>query len=88
VGAGFYADDAMGVACGTGVGEGFMRLCLSHLAVVEMGNGVPAPEVARKAIEHLSRRVGGWGGLILIDANGVPAAAWNTKFMAWAQRVG
>jgi beta-aspartyl-peptidase (threonine type) len=88
VGAGFYAEDGMGVACGTGVGEGFMRLCLCHLAVVEMGHGMPASEVAPKAVEHLSRRVGGWGGLIMIDARGVPAAAWNTKFMAWAQRVG
>src|SRR5262249_18324543 len=33
-GAGFYADDHYGAACGTGVGEGFMRLALCHLAVL------------------------------------------------------
>ena len=88
VGAGFYAEDGMGVACGTGVGEGFMRLCLCHLAVMEMGHGTPAPEVASKAVDHLAKRVGGSGGVILIDAKGVPAAAWNTSFMSWAKRVG
>jgi beta-aspartyl-peptidase (threonine type) len=87
-GAGFYADDGMGVACGSGLGEAFMRLCLCHLAVVEMGHGMPAPEVAPKAVDHLRQRVGGYGGVILIDSSGRPAAAWNTKFMAWAQRVG
>ena len=40
-GAGFYADDGMGVACGTGIGEGFIRLCLCHLAVIEMGHDLP-----------------------------------------------
>lgn len=86
-GAGFYADDEMGVACGTGIGEGFIRLCLCHLAVLEMGHGMPAEEVANKAVAHLAARVGGSGGVILIDAAGRPAAAWNTPFMAWAQRL-
>jgi isoaspartyl peptidase/L-asparaginase-like protein (Ntn-hydrolase superfamily) len=78
----------MGVACGTGVGEGFMRLCLCHLAVVEMGHGMPSTEVAEKAVRHLSRRVNGSGGLIMIDSSGRPAAAWNSQFMAWSQRIG
>jgi L-asparaginase / beta-aspartyl-peptidase len=85
-GAGFYADDRRGVACGTGVGEGFMRLCLCHLAVVEMAHGMSAGQVAPGAVEHLARRVGGSGGVILIDAAGRAAAAHNTPFMAWAQR--
>ena len=87
-GAGFYADDSQGVACGTGVGEGFMRLCLCHLAVVEMAHGMSAEEVARGAIEHLAKKVGGTGGLILIDPAGQGAMAFNTPFMAWAQREG
>jgi beta-aspartyl-peptidase (threonine type) len=85
-GAGFYADDGMGAACGTGVGEGFIRLCLCHLAVIEMGHGMPAGEVAPKSVEHLARRVGGSGGVVLIDAAGRTAAAWNTPFMPWAER--
>jgi beta-aspartyl-peptidase (threonine type) len=87
-GAGFYADDQFGVACGTGVGEGFMRLCLCHLAVLLMGRGMTAEETARAAIGHLNTHVGGTGGLILIDAAGLPAAAHDTPFMAWAQRTG
>jgi L-asparaginase / beta-aspartyl-peptidase len=88
VGAGFYAEDGMGAACGTGVGEGFMRLVLCHLAVIEMGHGMPASEVAPKAVDHLARRVGGSGGVILVDAAGRTAAAFNTPFMAWGQRIG
>jgi beta-aspartyl-peptidase (threonine type) len=85
-GAGFYADDSRGAACGTGLGEAFMRLSLCHLAVVEMGSGRPAEDVARSAIDCLAQRTGATGGLILIDRHGRPGAAYNTPFMAWAQR--
>jgi len=85
-GAGFYADDRGGAACGTGVGEGFMRLCLCHLAVMEMAHGMSADQVAEAAVSHLAARVGGSGGIILIDASGRSAAAFNTPFMPWARR--
>jgi beta-aspartyl-peptidase (threonine type) len=85
-GAGFYADDSRGAACGTGLGEAFMRLSLCHLAVVEMGSGRPAEDVARSAVDCLARRTGATGGLILIDRHGRPGAAYNTPFMAWAVR--
>jgi len=85
-GAGFYADDHFGVACGTGVGEGFMRLCLCHLAVLMMGRGQTAEQSARAMVGHLASHVDGSGGVILIDAAGRPGAAHNTPFMAWAQR--
>jgi L-asparaginase / beta-aspartyl-peptidase len=87
-GAGFYADDTFGVACGTGVGEGYMRLCLCHLAVLVMGRGQTAEQSARAMIGHLASHVDGSGGIILIDAAGRPAAAHSTPFMAWAQRTG
>jgi beta-aspartyl-peptidase (threonine type) len=87
-GAGFYADDTFGVACGTGLGEAFMRLCLCHLAVLLMGRDMDAERAARAVIGHLHSHVGGSGGVILIDAAGRPAAAHNTPFMAWAQRTG
>jgi beta-aspartyl-peptidase (threonine type) len=87
-GAGFYADDHFGAACGTGVGEGFMRLCLCHLAVLMLGRGQTAEQTARAMVGHLASHVDGSGGVILVDAAGRPAAAHNTPFMAWAQRTG
>lgn len=88
VGAGFYADDAMGAACGTGMGEGFMRLVLCHWAVVELGRDGAVAEVAEQALDRLRRLTNARGGIILVDAAGRPAAAHNTAFMAWAQRLG
>jgi beta-aspartyl-peptidase (threonine type) len=87
-GAGFYADDRRGVACGTGLGEGFMRLCLCHLAVLRMDGELSAEDAARAAIEHLAGEVGGSGGVILIDARGRAGVSHNTPFMAWSQRSG
>jgi L-asparaginase / beta-aspartyl-peptidase len=86
-GCGFYADDQLGGACATGVGEAFIRLVLCHRLVLEMGRQ-PAGEAARLAIEELGQRVKGWGGVIAIDARGEVAAHWNTAFMPWARRAG
>ncbi|HEX6347844.1 MAG TPA: isoaspartyl peptidase/L-asparaginase family protein [Candidatus Dormibacteraeota bacterium] len=85
-GAGFYADDRAGAACGTGHGEGFMRLVLCHLAVIELQHGMGAQEVADGAVGFLGRKVQGQGGLILVTKDGEVAAAYNTPFMAWASR--
>ena len=85
-GAGFYADDSAGAVCGTGQGEGFMRLVLSHLAVIELKHGMSAQEVATGAVDYLGKRVNGEGGVILVTSDGEVAAAHNTPFMAWASR--
>lgn len=86
IGAGLYASDRAGAVCGTGQGEGFIRLCLAHLAVVELEHGMGADEVARGAVDHLARRTGASGGVILVTPAGVVAAAHNTPYMAWASR--
>lgn len=87
-GAGFYAKDGAGAACATGQGEGFLRLVLCHLAVVELEHGMGPGEVAQGAIQQLEKRAGAQGGLILIGASGDPAWAMNTPFMPVASRVG
>jgi beta-aspartyl-peptidase (threonine type) len=87
-GAGFYADDLMGAACGTGLGEGFMRLVLCHLAVIELAHGYSASAAAQGAVDLLQRKTGALGGIILVDSKGEIAAAHSTAFMPWAQRVG
>jgi L-asparaginase / beta-aspartyl-peptidase len=84
-GAGFYADDEAGAACGTGVGEGFIRTVLCHRAVERLAASAAA-DVAEESIGHLARRIGGRGGLIVLGVEGPPAAAWNTAHMAWAMR--
>lgn len=87
-GSGFYARDGWGGAVGTGHGEAFIRLVLCHHACVEMASGRGAQEVAGGAVAMLQDRLGASGGIILIDAAGVAAAAYNTPFMPWAQRHG
>lgn len=85
-GAGFYADDRAGAVCGTGQGEGFIRLALARLAVVELEHGMGASEVAQGAVRHLAQRVGMTGGVILVSARGEIGAAHNTPYMAWASQ--
>ena len=85
-GAGFWADDRAGAVCATGQGEGFIRTALCHLAAVELEQGMDAAEVARRAIDHLARRVAGSGGLILVTPGGEIAMARNTPYMATAGR--
>lgn len=87
-GAGFYARDGGGAACGTGRGEAFIRLALCHLAIVELLHGMAPQEVADGAIEYLGAKTGAEGGIIVMPAEGDPAFAFNTKFMPVALRVG
>jgi L-asparaginase / beta-aspartyl-peptidase len=86
-GAGFYADDRHGAICGTGVGEAFIRLGLSRIAIVELEHGMDPSAVAKGAIEWLGRSMEAAGGLILIAREGDPQAAFNTPAMPWAMKV-
>jgi beta-aspartyl-peptidase (threonine type) len=90
VGSGYYADSrAGGVSC-TGWGEGIMRVVWAKAAVDRMAScsqNSGAPSIARWAVEHLQTRVGGLGGIILLDAQGRPGFAYNTPRMAHAYRV-
>ena len=83
VGAGTFADDEAGAASATGHGEGILRTCLGKMGVDEMKNGVDPESAARRAIEHLSNRVGSSGGIILVDPLGRIGLARSTPSMAW-----
>jgi L-asparaginase / beta-aspartyl-peptidase len=85
LGAGLYADDECGAAVCTGAGEGFMRLLIAKVAVDGMGSA-SAAESGAKALELLSRRVNGRGGLITVDRQGLGAAGYNTEWMPWGKR--
>ena len=79
-GSGTYADDRLGAASSTGHGEAIMSVMLAKTAVDAL-QGRLRPEIAaRRALRTLDR-VHGFGGLILIDRQGRPAAAFNTPRM-------
>jgi beta-aspartyl-peptidase (threonine type) len=85
VGAGFYADDERGAAVCTGSGEGFIRLVIAK-AVVDGMESASGAEAGAMALELLSRRVEGKGGLITVDRHGFAAGGYNTDWMPWGSR--
>lgn len=84
VGAGAYADNETGGASATGHGESIMRVVLSKLATDAIGRGMDAQQAAEYAIGYMFERVGGYGGLIVIDKHGNTGFAYNTPHMAVA----
>jgi beta-aspartyl-peptidase (threonine type) len=85
-GAGFYADDTGGAACATGKGEGFLRTVLCKEIVDHLIEGWSAQAAANDAIERLSQRVAGVGGVVVIDSHGRAGAGFNTPHLPWAER--
>lgn len=84
VGSGAYADNETGGASATGHGESIMRVILSKTATDAIGRGMSAQEAADYAVEYMHKRVGGYGGIIIIDHQGRSAFAYNTPHMAVA----
>jgi len=82
VGSGAYADDAIGAAVATGVGEGIMRVCLAKTALDLLASGAGAMAAAQQAIDLLANRVDGSGGIILVDRAGEIGFAFNTPQMS------
>jgi beta-aspartyl-peptidase (threonine type) len=83
-GAGTYADDDGGACSATGKGEGLMRVCLAKAATDAMRGRVHPEEAARSVIRAMGARVGGTGGVILVDRTGRIGLARNTRSMTWA----
>lgn len=84
VGAGFYAENALGGVSSTGHGEDFIRLLLARRALDFIGGGMSAQAAASAAIRLLGERTNGSGGLILLDGVGRVGYARNTPTMAHA----
>lgn len=84
VGSGAYADNHSGAAAATGSGETLMRIVPSKRACDLLAAGTPAMEAARAVIRYLRERVGGYGGLILLDPEGNVGLAHNTPNMSYA----
>jgi L-asparaginase / beta-aspartyl-peptidase len=83
VGAGIYADNDLGAACTTGIGEFIVRLCLSKYACDYMGRqNNNALLSSNMAIAKLTQKFGkNTGGIITVDTKGQFGAAMNTQSM-------
>jgi beta-aspartyl-peptidase (threonine type) len=86
IGCGCYADDHSAAVSLTGWGEPIMKLVLGKWAVDRVAVGFPPEEAAQAAISYLYTRLGGHGGIILLDRSGRIGLAHNTPRMAWGLR--
>jgi beta-aspartyl-peptidase (threonine type) len=84
VGSGAYADNQTGAASVSGHGESIMRVVLAKTATDALAHGMSVQEAADYAIRTMYERVGGYGGIILVDYRGQIAFAYNTPHMAAA----
>jgi beta-aspartyl-peptidase (threonine type) len=87
-GAGGYADNQLGAACSTGVGEGIIRALLTFRAVELLTTSDNAQEAAERALAIFGQRFEGIGGLIMLDRSGGIGIAHNTRFMPTAYILG
>ncbi len=81
VGLGFYADNELGAAVCTGWGESIMRSAMALQALSRLGELGPQG-AAEWAIDHLRRRVDGYGGILVMAPDGRVGKAHNTPRMA------
>jgi beta-aspartyl-peptidase (threonine type) len=86
IGCGCYADDHSAAVSLTGWGEPIMKLVLGKWAVDRVAAGAPPEVAAQAAIDYLYTRLGGHGGIILLDRQGRVGLAHNTPRMAWGLR--
>jgi beta-aspartyl-peptidase (threonine type) len=83
IGCGTYASDGIGAVSCTGLGEAIIRAVLGKSAVDLLATGEPPMAAAAHAVSLLAR-LGGDGGLILVDGHGRLGWAFNTDRMARA----
>lgn len=88
IGAGIYADDALGAGSATGDGEAIIRSTLTRTVVELLRDGKDPARAAQMGVDLLRQRTGGEGGLILLDALGRVGYAYNAPAMSLAFRSG
>lgn len=82
IGAGTYAENGVCAVSATGWGEFFIRSVAAHdlFARIKYGNE-PVQAAAKQVIDAVTR-MGGCGGLIVVDARGEIATPYSTETMA------
>ena len=87
IGCGTYADSSVGGASCTGWGEAIIKVVLAKTVIDLMEyNGGDAGRAAAQSIERLEKKADGYGGVIVLNSKGTPAAVFNTPRMARAYR--
>jgi beta-aspartyl-peptidase (threonine type) len=86
IGCGLFADDGLGAAVCTGVGEQIMKTVLAKTTVDQMMLLGDAPAAARVAIGYFEHRIGGQGGVICISPRGQIGWAFSTPHLGYAYR--
>ncbi|MDZ7374512.1 MAG: isoaspartyl peptidase/L-asparaginase [candidate division KSB1 bacterium] len=84
IGAGTYADNATAAISATGWGEGFIRLVVAKTICDLIECGREPDEAVDEVMHRLETRVGGSGGVILLDRKGRMVVRYNTPRMARA----
>ncbi len=82
IGAGTYADNASCAVSATGSGEYFIRAVVAHeiCARVRLA-GQSAAEATRAVVQGMLRKMGGDGGVIVVDRDGEITMEFNTEGM-------
>lgn len=83
IGAGTYADDALGAVSATGVGEAIIRAVWAREVTERLRSGADPAGVAKAAITYLERSTAGEGGLIIVDPFGRIGYAFNAPHMTY-----
>lgn len=87
IGAGNFADNASCAVSATGHGEFFIRYRVaSDICARVKYQGISADKAANQVIQHELAKVGGTGGVILIDHKGKVSWSFNTEGMYRAKR--
>jgi beta-aspartyl-peptidase (threonine type) len=84
LGAGTYADDALGAASATGLGEGIMRIGLCGRIVHALASAQQPGHAGFDVLELMKQRTKARGGVIMIDRAGRIGWARSTHSMAYA----
>jgi len=85
IGCGTYADNAVGGVSTTGWGEAIIKVVLAKTVIDFLeANGGKVEEAAEKGVVVLKEKADGYGGVIVMNAEGKLGVAYNTPRMARA----
>lgn len=87
VGSGAYADNLSSAVSATGDGEALMKILISKRVCDSVIGGMSAQRACTAAINELSDRIAGQGGVIAIDRQGRIGIAFNTDAMPHAYSI-